>query len=67
MLDASPIPRHTVCGGNQGMVMVLMAAVRKVFWPTVDWTVAILDAVRVAAVLSAHAANVAARNTGNTR
>lgn len=36
--------------------MLLVAALRKVFWPTIDWTVAILDAVRVVALLGTQAA-----------
>lgn len=67
MLNALTSPRRTACDGKQGMVMVLVAAVRKVFWPTVDWTVAILDAVRVLTLMSAQAALVGTRDQGNTR
>jgi hypothetical protein len=46
--------------------MLLAATIRKLFWPTIDWTVAIVDALRVVAFMTAEAA-VAGSQNRNTR
>lgn len=46
--------------------MFLAAAVRKLFWPTIDWTVAIVDALRIVVFMTAEAA-VAGSQDRNSR